>query len=133
MHNKNLLFHGLSLTVLLSMLFLGLGSLSEPKPVDLTQEHKNAIETALRELNYRGEYTTEVQGANNLVVRLHLQSRPNNPRIIGESAVIAIRNELYHLGVFDSYRVTLHGPPPGPGLVLTYGSAHFGQQLRWRD
>jgi RNA 3'-terminal phosphate cyclase len=46
-------------------------------------------------------------------------------RRVGEAAVLAVRNALHGHSPVDSYRVTVNGPSPGPGLIRRFGSARF--------
>ena len=52
---------------------------------------------------------------------------------LATKAVIAIRNAALPFGMVKSYRATLNGPSPGPGLILRYGSARFseGSTVSW--
>jgi hypothetical protein len=54
-------------------------------------------------------------------------------RRVGTKAVLAVRNSLYGHSPVDSFRVTVNGPAPGPGLITRYGSARFteGSAVDW--
>lgn len=107
---------------------------SRPK---LTSEHRSAILAALKAKRYPGPTEIEITDGEYLVATFEL-SRPPAGRSwqsFGEDAVITIRNAMLPFKSVDSYRVTVNGPSPGPGLILRYGSARFieGGQVTWES
>jgi acyl-CoA synthetase (AMP-forming)/AMP-acid ligase II len=56
-----------------------------------------------------------------------------SPREFATKAVILVRNAALPFKVVTNYRVTMNGPPPGPGLIMRYGSARFseGGSVTW--
>jgi len=48
-------------------------------------------------------------------------------REVASKAVITVRNAELPFDLVDSYRVTMNGPSPGPGLIMRYGSARFSE------
>ena len=158
MHKKIIAKHLFSALALAFLIFIALGSnesdktkttkkqdytkketeRSESKYVkkeepQLTQAHREAIQKALKKFGFTGKYDVNISNTGYLVVTLHFSQRPLNPKAFGQSALIAIRNELYPTGDFDHYRVSLRGPSPGQGLVLPYGAARFieGGKVTW--
>lgn len=64
-----------------------------------------------------------------LMVRAGIKS----PQEFASKAVITVRNAELPFNLVDDYRVTMNGPPPGPGLIMRYGSARFseGSRVMW--
>lgn len=137
MNSSKLYKHLLSIIVFIFLILLAFGTsdTEREEPPELTQTHRNDIENALKGIGFTGRYDVEVTETGWLGVNLHFTDAPRNPRSLGEEAVIAIRNELYQYGDFSRYRVSLYGPPPGPGLVRVYGAARFieGGRVTWED
>jgi hypothetical protein len=55
-------------------------------------------------------------------------SKMGNPKAFAQKTLLAIRNDMAERKAgFEDYRVTVHGPSPGPGLVLQFGSMRFSE------
>ena len=87
-----------------------------------------ALSTAnalLSTLAIPGTYTTQFE-RERLVITVTLSSPPTNAPVYAESILLAVRNKLVSSGAgVKSYRVSLHGPSPGVGLVRVYGAYRF--------
>jgi hypothetical protein len=105
-------------------------------PPELTAEHRRDIERVLHDANLPQPTTLEVNNSGFLVATFEVDRDDvrGSIRVFAESAVLAIRNAMYPHKVFQSFRVTVNGPSPGPGLVRRYGSARFleGGSVEWQ-
>jgi hypothetical protein len=109
------------------------GKTEEARALSVPLQEK--IQTALRGQGFPAPASTEI--ANDyLVVTFQLDSfAPKlTPRAFGEEAVVIVRNAMQGTA-FDKFRVTLNGPPPGPGLIRRYGSARYseGSRVSWEE
>jgi len=114
------------LLLVLAIVYVNLPTSRKTEPRQLTEEHRRAITTALQEKGLPAPESIEISGGY-LVVTIELKGNMSEgvPRRTGEGAVITIRNAMLGSGLVDSYRVTVNGPSPGPGLIRRYGSARF--------
>jgi len=89
---------------------------------------------ALKEKGYP-EPNLEVSDTGFLVATFTLSGPPTRQslRTYAEEALLIIRNTMHPHQVVKSYRVTLNGPSPGPGLIRRYGVARYieGYQVTW--
>lgn len=91
--------------------------------------------TTLASMNIQGSYETEFS-EEKLVVTVTLLSPPINAAAYAENICLAVRNKLFSSGAgVKSYRVSLYGPSPGPGLVRVYGAYRFteGGRGSWKE
>jgi hypothetical protein len=126
---------GLQLAFLIWLTFtLGCaGGRSTSSQTQLTVEHREAIQKALKTKGYPTP-TLSVTDGGFLVATFELQKLPQESlRAYAEDAVLTIRNAMLPVHAFQNYRVTLNGPSPGPGLVRRYGNARLieGGSVRW--
>lgn len=112
---------------------------NETRPVSQVNQQAAIAEAnnVLSGLGIAGTYATQFEG-DYLVVRITFPANPPaSPQAYGESVCLAVRNRLVLSPntAPKSYRVSLYGPPPGPGLVRTYGSYRFteGYKGTWKD
>jgi hypothetical protein len=124
-------------SLFLLALLLGCDGASESTrrvPV-LLPEHRTAIQQALASANLPGPSELVINDSGYLVATFEIADPRSVAHLerIATDAILAIRNAMYPLNVVTSYRVTLNGPSPGPGLTLRYGSARFleGGQVSW--
>ncbi len=104
------------------------------RPV-LSSQDESAIFSALEQKGLPHPQSLEINDAGYLVVTFEL-ANPRSPAYLewfATEALLAIRNAMYPYSVVKSYRVTLNGPSPGPGLILRYGSSRFieGGKVEW--
>jgi hypothetical protein len=126
---------GLQLAFLIWIAFtLGCaGGQRAPSRPQLTAEHRDAINKALKARGYPAP-TLTVSDSDYLVATFELQHAPQQSfRAYAEDALLTIRNVMLPFRAFENYRVTLNGPPPGPGLIRRYGNARFveGGRVTW--
>jgi len=101
----------------------------------LTEDQRSEIIGALHQKELPTPLSLEINDNGHLVATFQV-SEGRSLSAIRESAttaVLTIRNTLYPNSPVNYYRVTFNGPPPGPGLVLRYGSARFseGGAVEW--
>ena len=134
--------HLLSVSTLAVFVLLAVGTseverLEPSETAELERLAAEPVSEALQEIGFTGRHEVEVTDREWLAVTLHYDRSPINPETIGRNAVVAIRNQIYYRDDIDieRFRVSLYGPPPGPGMVRVYGSARFieGGQVTWSD
>lgn len=96
----------------------------------LNQEHRNAIDAALKAEGLPNPSSLEISDSGWLVATYQL-SNGANARELAEHAVLIIREAMLPYHLVDAYRVTVNGPSPGTGLIRRYGSARFTDRLEW--
>jgi len=106
--------------VLMVLVFIGSLFSNGSKP--MTKENRVAAlvaaEEALKESNFKDLYSVKFSDTDYLVIDIHLNSEPINPKGYCENVMLIVRNKLYGSGLgISKYRVSLYGPRPGPGLV----------------
>src|SRR5688572_23329463 len=96
-------------------------------PKQLTTEHRNAINAALRAKKYPTPTSLEITDGGWLVATFELGGSVPGGSLQGfaENAVVTIREAVLRFHLVESYRVTLNGPSPGTGLIRRYGNARF--------
>lgn len=115
---------------------------SPPKPLNpsQTQVVNSALKSAglplPKSMEVTGGYlvaTYELDVDNDAVLAGLASAGITSPKELASKAVLTIRNAALPLKLVSSYRVTLNGPPPGPGLITRYGSARFseGGSVSW--
>jgi hypothetical protein len=103
---------------------------------------RKAVTTALDEAGLPAAQSIEITESNRLVATFQIddpvfekmaEAGVRSPREFATRAVILVRNAALPFKVVDDYRVTMNGPPPGPGLIMRYGSARFseGGSVAW--
>src|SRR5262245_33145668 len=104
-----------------------------PPPV-LTAPQYSAIQTALTDARVPSPKSLECCSPW-LVATFEIRDpmTASQVRAFADTALFAIRNSIYADNTVKHYRVTVNGPPPGPGLVRRYGSARFieGGSFEW--
>jgi len=99
----------------------------EPKPrPTLTEEHIRAAQLAIVEYGFPVPSLRQ----NSINIRAEVQLTEQPPHDIEEfakAAVLAMRNAVYMMPGSDHdwwiYKLTIYGPPPGPGFVQVIGVA----------
>jgi len=117
---------GVVFALLLPSLIERAAGKKEPTAQTLSVPLQEKIDTALRAQRFPVPQSTEIASNGYLVVTFQLESfAPRvTPQQFAEDAVVIVRNAM--LGTaFQDFRVTLNGPPPGPGLIRRYGSARY--------
>lgn len=120
----------------------GLNVLStERTPTALTTEQQQMIASTLRAKGFPAPQSLEITSGrlvatfeiDDAALALMVAAGISSPKEFASNAVIALRNAELPLNLVDSYRVTMNGPPPGPGLIMRYGSARFseGSSVTW--
>lgn len=142
--NKNMGIGCLVLIIVIVVIFVVLSNLppekgSNQKPQLLAQklsaQNESEIQTALKGKGFPAPKSLEITESGWLVVTFELP----NPRSasylesFATDSLLTIRNTMYPHSIVSKYRVTLDGPPPGPDLILRYGSARFieGGKVEW--
>jgi hypothetical protein len=102
---------------------------------ELTTEHRNAINSALRANGYPSPQSLEISEGGWLVATFELRgaARGGSFEAFGTGAVVTIREAMLPFKTVSNYRVTVNGPSPGTGLIRRYGSARFieGDRVQW--
>lgn len=101
----------------------------------LSAQNESEIQAALQSKGFPIPKSIELNESGWLVTTFEL-SNPRSASYLENFAtntLLTIRNTMYPHSIVSQYRVTLDGPPPGPDLVLRYGSAWFieGGQVEW--
>jgi hypothetical protein len=119
-------------------LALALGCANSRQPrrsLTLTDEHRTAINKALKAKHYPAPESLEITEGGFLVATFQINGpvTPNSLEGFATGSLLAIREAMLPFKVVDNYRVTLNGPSPGTGLIRRYGNARFieGDQVRW--
>ena len=106
-------------------------------PRELSAEHRNAINSALRSRGYPLPQSLEINEGGWLVATFELSGRPpgGSFEAFGTDAVVTIREAMLRFKLVNNYRVTVNGPSPGTGLIRRYGSARFieGGDVEWEE
>lgn len=103
---------------------------------------KGAVTAALAEAGLPAAQSIEITDGSRLVATFEIDDAAlakmvaagiTSPKEFASKAVITVRNAELPFDLVDDYRVTMNGPPPGPGLVMRYGSARFseGSSVSW--
>lgn len=105
-------------------------------PPELSEEHRKEIASALTAADLPTPVSLEVESSGYLVATFAVTALTlggQSSEAFATKALLTIRNTMFPHKVFQSFRVTLNGPPPGPGLVARYGSARFneGGSVEW--
>jgi hypothetical protein len=123
-------------TCLLAVLTLGTISCFASPPLQLTPDHRKAIDTALKQQGLPTPQSLEINDSRYLVATFELRGAVTAASLqdFAEKALLTIRNTMQPYRVVNAYRVTVNGPSPGPGLIRRYGSARFleGGSLEWQ-
>ena len=127
----------MKITALLLLIIFILGGCGTPakKPEPaLSAEHRSEIEAALQAKGFPIPSSLEIESG--WLVATFILYDPRSAAYLESFAtdsLLVIRNTTRPHGIVRNYRVTLDGPPPGPDLVLRYGSARFieGGKLVW--
>lgn len=123
------------LVAVMVVVLIGCGGPTEKTQPGLSTQHESEIQAALLEKGFPAPKSLEVNESGWLVATFVL-SDPRSAAYLENFAtdtILTIRNTIYRYSIVSKYRVTLDGPPPGPGLVLRYGSARFieGGRVEW--
>jgi len=128
---------GVAVFVVLSLLPPEKGSARKPtlSAQKLSAQNESEIQTALQSKGYPFPRSLEINETGWLVATFEL-SNPRSATYLENFAtntLLTIRNTMHPRSIASKYRVTLEGPPPGPGLILRYGSAMFieGGKMAW--
>ena len=119
------------------ILLAWIGSLSDQSRAEksLTEEQRSAIAKALHQNGLPTPMSLEINDTGYLVATFQVSEARSlaSIRENATKAVLTIRNTLYPHGPVNHYRVSFNGPPPGPGLILRYGSVRFseGGTVEW--
>jgi hypothetical protein len=86
------------------------------------------IASALRDAFLPQPQSLEINETGYLVATFEgPQPSPAAAQSFAKKALLAIRSAMFNRGVTSNYRVTLNGPPTGPGTLLRYGTAEFSE------
>ena len=97
-------------------------------PGPLSEGETERVRRALRAGEVFSDFDARTDSSGRLIVILKLEAPPMDGRALGEKALLAVLDKLYDAGRYDSFRVSLHGPPPAPGIVKSYGVARFSDE-----
>lgn len=123
------------LPAVMVVILIGCGGPTEKTQSGLSTQQESEIQAALQEKGFPAPKSLKVNESGWLVATFVL-SDPKSAAYLenfATEAILTIRNTIYSYHVVSKYRVTLDGPPPGPGLVLRYGIARFieGGKIEW--
>jgi hypothetical protein len=122
-----------AILTLLCLVVSGCSSGSGSAPAAPYVPYDQIARAALKTAKIPEPDSIEIDGHRLIATYQREFSSVTKAQTFAENALMAIRNASFQKGPVTFYRVTLNGPPPGPGMIRRIGSARYseGGTVEW--
>jgi hypothetical protein len=116
-----------------------LASCAPDQKPKLTPEVASLVRESLQRVNLPEPTEIKMSDSGWLAIAMQIDSeadlRGASPEEYATTTLMAMRNYLYSKGIKEDIRVSLFGPPPGPGMVSILGTARLPKEgrLEWKE
>ena len=106
---------------------------------ELSPEIVSLVSESLQRVNLPEPQKIEMTDSGWIGITMQVDSvadlRGVTPEEYAKTALMTTRNYLYGKGIEENIRVSLVGPPPGPGMISILGTARLpkGGRLDWKE